>query len=67
MEVLERIEIELDRPAKAVVVDPDNLFTCDADLMNNSIRLNTDSAPAARLSSGLMFLLESLMSLAGGI
>ena len=63
----ERVSLELDRPVRTVIVDPENLFAIDADLMNNSVQLDTDSRPATRLSSGLMFLLESLMSLVGGI
>ncbi len=54
-------------PAKSVIVDPNNIFAIDGDLFNNSISVQTDNRPGARLSSGLMFLLESFLSFIGGI
>jgi hypothetical protein len=63
----EAIVIDAPHPAVAVVVDPDNIFAIDRNLLNNSLALRADNRPGARLSSGIMFLIESLLSLVGGI
>jgi hypothetical protein len=63
----EQITIRNDSPAVKVQVDPEDKITIDADLLNNSVSVQTDNKPGFRLSSGLMFLLESLFSFIGGI
>jgi hypothetical protein len=63
----ERIVKRLPYPARVVIVDPNNKLLVDADLMNNSLLFNGDSRPGMRLSSGLTFLVESLMSFLGGM
>jgi hypothetical protein len=54
-------------PAVKVIIDPENLYAVDPNLLNNSFTVEADSRPALRLSSGLMFLLESILSLLGGL
>jgi hypothetical protein len=62
-------EITLDCPAYAVeaIIDPEHKFAIDADFLNNSLTASADNRPGVRLSSGMMFLVESLLSFAGGI
>jgi len=62
----ERITIIAPAPAREVVIDPDHLIAVDTDLMNNSVLAGADSRPGLRLSSGVMFLIESLLSAVGG-
>ncbi len=62
----ERIKIRSEYPAQTVIVDPENKIAVDIDLLNNSASITTDSRPAARLTSGIMFLIESMFSLIGG-
>jgi len=61
------IELSASAPAKSVIVDPKNIFAIDGDLFNNSISFQTDNRPGVRLSSGLMFMLESFLSFIGGM
>ena len=63
----EKIVLELPSPAAAVIVDPDRIITIDEDMANNSMTVHTDNRPAFRLSSGIMFLIESMFSFLGGI
>lgn len=63
----EKIILELPSPAVEVVVDPDRIVAIDDDMANNSMTLHADSRPAFRLSSGIMFLIESFFSFLGGI
>jgi hypothetical protein len=64
---IEEIVLALPAPAAAAVIDPDFTYAIDADLINNSLILDGDSKPGLRLSSGLMFLMESLLSFIGGL
>ena len=64
---VEEINIKSGSPAVAVFIDPNNTITIDANLLNNSVCAQPDNKPGFRLSSGLMFLLESLFSFIGGI
>jgi hypothetical protein len=48
------------------MIDPDFKFAIDNNLMNNSFLVRPDSRAGMRLSSGMMFLLESLLSFLGG-
>lgn len=57
----------LPSPAKSAIIDPENLFAVDKNLLNNSISTGTDSRPGLRLSSGIMFLIESFFSFIGGM
>jgi len=54
-------------PAISVTIDPCNVYAIDDDLLNNSISSDNDNRPCVRLSSGIMFLLESLLSFLGGM
>jgi hypothetical protein len=54
-------------PAKAVIVDPNNIIAVDANLFDNSALAQSDNRPGLRLSSGLMFLIESFFSFIGGM
>ncbi|SYZ73257.1 exported hypothetical protein [Candidatus Zixiibacteriota bacterium] len=63
----ERVVKRLPYPARVVIVDPDSKLTIDTDLMNNSELYSGDNRPGLRLSSGLTFLLESFLSMLGGI
>ncbi|MCP4706530.1 MAG: M1 family metallopeptidase [candidate division Zixibacteria bacterium] len=54
-------------PAVSILIDPDNKWAVDANLLNNSVFINPDNKPGFRLSAGIMFLIESLLSFAGGI
>ncbi len=62
----ELIRFESKYPARTVIIDPDFLIAVDFNLFNNSIQVAGDSRPAWRLSSGIMFLIESIISLIGG-
>jgi len=63
----ERIINTTSSAASAVMVDPDNRIAIDANLLNNSISLKSDNGAGLRLSSGLMFLIESFFSFIGGM
>jgi hypothetical protein len=63
----EKITFSLAAPVSRVIIDPQNLFTVDANLLNNSLSADGDSRPALRISSGIMFLIESLLSFVGGM
>lgn len=54
-------------PAVSILVDPENKWAIDANLLNNSTTVNPDNRPGFRLSAGIMFLIESLLSFVGGI
>ncbi len=54
-------------PAVSILVDPNNKWAIDANLINNSVLVNPDNRPGFRLSAGIMFLIESLLSFVGGI
>ncbi len=56
----------LPSPVSKVIIDPDRVISVDSDLINNSILADTDSRPALRISSGMIFLIESLLSNLGG-
>lgn len=64
---IEEIRHQFTAPVEMVIVDPDNKITMDANLLNNSLTVDADHRPGLRLSSGLMFLIESLFSFVGGI
>jgi hypothetical protein len=49
------------------VIDPDNKFAIDANLLNNSVLSGEDNLPGFRLSSGIVFLVESILSYLGGL
>ncbi|PKK83537.1 MAG: hypothetical protein CVT49_07855 [candidate division Zixibacteria bacterium HGW-Zixibacteria-1] len=63
----EKMIFRLPAPVMEVIVDPDNIITVDDNLANNSITDRTDSRAALRLSSGVMFLIESIFSFLGGL
>nr|MBN2278005.1 hypothetical protein [candidate division Zixibacteria bacterium] len=54
-------------PAIGVVIDPDGIIAIDGNLFNNSLTLKTDNRPGFRMTSGMMFLMESLLSFLGGM
>jgi len=54
-------------PAVSVLIDPDNKWAIDSDLLNNSVTIDPDNKPGFRLSAGIMFLIESLFSIVGGM
>ena len=64
---LEKITVQLPSPILEIIIDPDGVYAIDGNLLNNSITFRTDSSPALRLSSGVMFLVESLLSFLGGL
>ena len=57
----------LPSPAISAIVDPDNIYAIDKNLFNNSIMINGDGKPGFRLSSGITFMIESLLSFIGGM
>lgn len=61
------ITVSASAPAKTVIIDPDNIIAIDGNMFNNSVSIETDNRPGVRLSSGLMFLLESFLSFIGGM
>jgi aminopeptidase N len=63
----EKMSFSLAAPVSAVIIDPHDRFTVDADLLNNSLSADGDSRPAMRISSGIMFLIESFLSFMGGM
>jgi hypothetical protein len=63
----EKISHIIPAPAISVMIDPDGIFAIDANLMNNSILVNSDNRPGFRLSGAILYLVESLFSFAGGI
>ncbi|MBN2227826.1 MAG: hypothetical protein JW763_10740 [candidate division Zixibacteria bacterium] len=62
----ERITITAPSPAREIIIDPEHLVAVDIDLINNSVLAAADNRPGLRLSSGVMFLVESLLSVVGG-
>ena len=54
-------------PAVSILINPDNKWAIDANLLNNSAVVSPDNRPGFRLSAGIMFLVESLLSFVGGI
>ncbi|UCD94093.1 MAG: hypothetical protein JSU69_10045 [Candidatus Zixiibacteriota bacterium] len=63
----EKMTFSLAAPVSKVIIDPNNRFTVDANLLNNSLSADGDSRPALRVSSGIMFLIESFLSFMGGM
>jgi len=63
----ENITLRLAAPANEIIVDPDHIFAVDDNLLNNSVTYGADSRAGFRLSSGVMFLIESLFSFVGGM
>jgi len=63
----DKITIRLEAPVREIIIDPDHVIAVDDNLLNNSVLSETDSRPAFRLSSAVMYLVESLMSLLGGM
>jgi len=63
----ERIRIETSSPVTKVLIDPDYKFTVDANLLNNSSTFSEDNKAGIRLSSGILFLIESILSYLGGV
>ncbi len=63
----EAIEIISDSFATGAVLDPEQKFAVDRDWLNNSLLLSGSSRPAMRLASGLLFLLESVLSAVAGL
>ncbi len=63
----EKIRIENESPIRKVVIDPDNVFAIDANLLNNSVLSGEDNLPGFRFSSGILFLVESVLSYLGGL
>jgi hypothetical protein len=53
-------------PVAEVIIDPAHKYALDPNFLNNSVMAANDNRPGFRLSSGLMFLVESLMSFLGG-
>jgi hypothetical protein len=53
-------------PIAEVIIDPVHKYALDPNYLNNSIIAVNDNRPGFRLSSGIMFLIESLMSFIGG-
>ncbi|UCD16348.1 MAG: hypothetical protein JSV44_07735 [Candidatus Zixiibacteriota bacterium] len=62
----ERISLQVQSPAVEAIIDPENKIAVDVNLLNNSLSISSDGRPGARLASGVMFLVESLLSLLGG-
>jgi len=63
----EKIVHQSPSPAVSVLLDSDNKWAIDANLLNNSAVVSPDNRPGFRLSAGMMFLIESLLSFVGGI
>ncbi len=61
------IEHLLPYPAATAIIDPDDKISIDNNLLNNSVSVDADSRPAMRLTSGILFLFESLLSFLGGM
>lgn len=61
------IEIVETRPAKLLwaEVDPDHRMVLDVDPLNNSYRLKSDRAPAAKVQAALLFLFQNIFHLTG--
>lgn len=62
-----KIRLQTEVPVEKIVVDPDNRFAVDVNLLNNSDLYNEDNRAGMRLGSGVLFLIESLLSYLGGI
>jgi hypothetical protein len=54
-------------PATGVEIDPEHVFAVDVNRLNNSQHLYADNRPALRLTSQVMYFLETLFSLVAGI
>jgi hypothetical protein len=63
----EEIIITTSSPAIEAIIDPNYDFAIDADFLNNSLKVHGDNRSAARLTSGIIFLIESMLSLIGGM
>jgi len=63
----EEIVVKSSQPATAAIIDPEFKFAVDDNLLNNSMAVKGDGKPALRLSSGILLLVESLLSYIGGI
>ncbi len=63
----EKVRLSTKMPVEMAVIDPDQKFAIDANLLNNSDLYNQDNRPGMRLGSGVLFLVESLLSYLGGI
>jgi hypothetical protein len=62
-----KVTERLSSAVKYVIVDPDHVYAADGNLLNNAVSAGSDSRPGFRLSSGLMFLIESFLSFMGGM
>jgi len=63
----EEIVIKSMEPVAEAIIDPDYKIAIDNDFLNNSMKVRGDGRPGLRLSSGIMFLIESLLSYGGGL
>lgn len=63
----EEVVVLAESYAVGAVLDPEDKFAADRDRLDNSLLLTGSSRPAMRLSSGLLFLLESLLSAVAGL
>ncbi len=63
----EEFVVRTSYPAAEAIIDPEFRFAIDNNFLNNSITVRGDGAPALRLSSGMLFLIESMLSFLGGI
>jgi hypothetical protein len=63
---LQRVRLSSDSPAVLAVVDPHYRFAIDRNLLNNSYALRIENGADVRLSSGLMYMVESLFSMLWG-
>jgi len=57
-----RVEVTTTGPARSAVLDPDQVYAVEANLLNNSLDNTGARGVALRLFSGLTFLVESLFS-----
>ncbi len=63
----EKISHIIPVPALSATIDPDKIFAIDANLMNNSALINLDNRPGFRLSGAILYLVESIFGLVGGL
>lgn len=54
-------------PVSKIIIDPEFKIAIDNNLLNNSTAIDPDNLPATRLTSGVIFLVESFFSFIGGL
>jgi len=63
----DKFVFNFESPVVTAIIDPDQVITVDINLFNNSYSLKADNTPGFRISSGILFLIESMYSFLGGM